>query len=72
MPSPTRAARPFEESWALLCASVPRSLHRRVKLHCTTCGIRLSDFTAAAVQEKFTRERGTGSSHPSERRKRHA
>ncbi len=43
---------------AQLVARVPKSLHRRIKVHCAVYNITVMEFALQAIREKLTREGG--------------
>ena len=45
-----------EEGWAQLATRIPKSLHRRLKLHCVERDIQIMEFVVAALEEKLRRE----------------
>jgi predicted HicB family RNase H-like nuclease len=47
-----------EEIWTQLATRIPKSLHRRLKLHCVTHDIALQQFVTDAVREKLGRKPG--------------
>ncbi len=46
------------EPWVQLATRIPKTLHRRVKLHCVLSDISLMDFVVVAIQERLEREAG--------------
>jgi predicted HicB family RNase H-like nuclease len=44
------------EPWTPLATRIPKSLHRRLKLHCVTSDTSVMAFVVAAIEEKLERE----------------
>lgn len=44
-------------AWMQLATRIPKSLHRRIKLHCLVSNRMLMDFITEAVEEKLARDR---------------
>jgi predicted HicB family RNase H-like nuclease len=44
------------EPWTQLATRIPKSLHRRLKLHCVTTDTSVMAFVVAAIEEKLGRE----------------
>jgi hypothetical protein len=49
-----------EKPWVGVATRVPRSLHRRMKLHCVERGIPVMEFVRDALEEEMTRRRRGG------------
>ena len=47
-----------DEPWTQLSTSIPKELHRRLKLYCFTHDIALMHFVVEAIAEKLRRKRG--------------
>jgi predicted HicB family RNase H-like nuclease len=41
-----------------LSTRIPKSLHRKLKLHCVTAETSVMDFVTKAIEEKLARTRG--------------
>ncbi len=46
------------EPWVQLATRIPKTLHRRVKLHCVLADTSLMDFVVDAIRERLVREAG--------------
>jgi hypothetical protein len=46
------------EAWVQLATRIPKSLHRRLKLHVVTAETTVMNFTVEAIEEKLAREQG--------------
>ncbi len=53
---PTR--RDTEEPWVQLATRIPKTLHRRMKLHCVQSEVSLMDFVVDALREGLERKPG--------------
>jgi predicted HicB family RNase H-like nuclease len=49
-------ARETAEAWTQLATRIPKSLHRKLKLHCVTHDTSVMDFVVEALKEKLGRE----------------
>lgn len=45
-------------AWVHLATRIPKTLHRRLKIHCVGTGTSVMGFVVAAIQEKLAREAG--------------
>jgi predicted HicB family RNase H-like nuclease len=48
-----------EVVWAQLATRIPKSLHRKLKLHCVTSEVSVMDFVTKAIGEKLAASSGT-------------
>ena len=48
-----RMATKAEEAWTQLATRIPKTLHRRLKLHCVTNDMALMHFVVQAIEEKL-------------------
>ena len=44
--------------WVQLATRIPKSLHRKLRLHCVTAETSVMDFVTTAIQEKLARAAG--------------
>jgi predicted HicB family RNase H-like nuclease len=42
-----------------LTTRIPKSLHRKLRLHCVIADVSVMDFVVQAIEEKLTRAEGT-------------
>jgi hypothetical protein len=42
-----------DEAWVQLATRIPKPLHRKLRLHCVTTEITLTDFVTMALREKL-------------------
>lgn len=48
------------EAWVQLATRIPKSLHRKLQLHCVVADTSVMEFVVAALWEKLDREPGHG------------
>lgn len=46
------------EPWVQLATRIPKTLHRRLRLHCVTAEGSMMAFVTEAIREKLAREKG--------------
>ena len=51
-------ARREDHVWVQLATRIPKTLHRKLRLHCVYADIPLMDFVLKALEEKLARSRG--------------
>jgi len=56
-------ARETTEAWIQLATRIPKSLHRKLKLHCVSAETSVMDFVTKAIEEKLARARGAVARH---------
>ena len=52
-------ARSEDVVWVQLATRIPKSLHRRLRLHCVTAETSVMDFVTKAIQEKLAHPGGS-------------
>jgi len=52
---PGAMARETTEAWIQLATRIPKSLHRKLKLHCVSAETSVMDFVTKAIEEKLAR-----------------
>ena len=48
------------EAWTQLATRIPKTLHRKMRLHCVIADTSMMEFVVKAVEEKLAREKRRG------------